>query len=98
MPVTKRMSKRRIAKRNRVKVFCQYVNYNHVIPTRYVLPSESFDCKNWVTEQQLSSVDERKTVVRSLKNLFKDKFAHVPKDKSGKPLKDVSFLKSKLRF
>merc|ERR1719230_546466 len=38
--VTKAMSKKKVAKRLRVKPFVKYVNYNHMMPTRYQIPSE----------------------------------------------------------
>ena len=36
LKVTKTMGKKKIAKRTRVKPFCKYVNYNHMMPTRYM--------------------------------------------------------------
>ena len=98
LPVTKRMSQRKTAKRQRVKPFAQYVNFNHIIPTRYTLPTESFDCKNWISEQQMETPEGRTTAKMGLKTLLKDKFKNMPADKSGKPLKDLAFLKTKLRF
>jgi large subunit ribosomal protein L27e len=98
LPVTKRMSQRKTVKRQRVKPFVQYVNFNHIIPTRYTLPSESFDCKTWVSEQQMETPEGRTTAKMAFKTLLKDKFKTMPADKSGKPLKDLAFLKTKLRF
>merc|ERR1719155_115346 len=40
LKVTKRMGKKKIAKRTRVKPFVKYVNYNHIMPTRYSVPTE----------------------------------------------------------
>merc|ERR1719215_1608018 len=40
LKVNKTMSKKKIAKRTRVKPFVRYVNYNHMMPTRYQVPSE----------------------------------------------------------
>lgn len=34
--VTKSMGKKKIAKRSKVKPFVKVVNFNHVMPTRYV--------------------------------------------------------------
>merc|ERR1712098_2098 len=33
--VTKRMGKKKIAKRSKIKPFLKVINYNHVMPTRY---------------------------------------------------------------
>ena len=41
--VTKAMSEARIAKRIKIKPFVKYVNFNHLMPTRYVLKKEQFD-------------------------------------------------------
>lgn len=98
LPVTKRMSQRKTAKRQRVKPFVQFVNYSHIIPTRYTLPSETFDCKSWVSEQQMETPEGRTAAKMAFKTLMKDKFKTMPADKSGKPLKDLVFLKTKLRF
>lgn len=98
LKVTKRMSQKKTEKRQRVKPFVQYVNYNHIIPTRYTLPSENFDCKSWVTEQQMETPEGRTTAKLAFKTMIKDKFKSIPSDKSGKPLKDLVFLKTKLRF
>jgi capsule polysaccharide export protein KpsE/RkpR len=35
--VTKKASQKKIAKRSRLKAFTKVVNYNHIMPTRYVL-------------------------------------------------------------
>merc|ERR1712080_283890 len=37
LKVTKSMSKKKIAQRSRIKPFVKAVNYNHIMPTRYVL-------------------------------------------------------------
>lgn len=34
-PVTRRMGKKKRAKRSRIKPFLKVVNYNHMMPTRY---------------------------------------------------------------
>ena len=38
MRVNRRMGKKRLAKRSKVKPFLKYVNYNHLMPTRYTIP------------------------------------------------------------
>merc|ERR1712025_154459 len=43
--VTKKMSKRKIAKRSKIKPFLKVINYNHVMPTRYSVDI-SFDKAN----------------------------------------------------
>ncbi len=36
LKITKRMSKKKVARRTRIKPFMRVVNYNHLMPTRYV--------------------------------------------------------------
>ncbi len=43
--VTRSMSDERIAKRIRIKPFVKYVNFNHFMPTRYLLKQEQLDVK-----------------------------------------------------
>merc|ERR1719362_2656556 len=56
MKVTKRMSKKKISKRTRVKPFVKYLNYNHIIPTRYQIPAE-IDSKALVSDAQMEESD-----------------------------------------
>ena len=46
--VTKAMSETRIGKRIRIKPFVKYVNFNHFMPTRYLLKQEQLDVKGLV--------------------------------------------------
>merc|ERR1711881_92138 len=97
LKVHKKMSKKKIAKRTRVKPFVKYVNYNHIMPTRYQVPSE-VDCKAFVTDQQMDTPDGRVEAKKNVKKIIQEKFAQPPADKSGRPSKDVLYLKKKLRF
>merc|ERR1719155_297365 len=45
MKVTKSMGKKKVEKRSKCKTFVKYVNYNHIMPTRYVVPTD-FDAKS----------------------------------------------------
>ena len=45
--VTKSMGKKKVQKRTKCKSFVKYVNYNHMMPTRYLVPSD-FDAKTLV--------------------------------------------------
>ena len=37
LKVTKRMSAKKIERRSKVKAFVKYVNYTHLLPTRYII-------------------------------------------------------------
>mmetsp|Transcript_25527 Transcript_25527/g.56158 ORF Transcript_25527/g.56158 Transcript_25527/m.56158 type:complete len:149 (+) Transcript_25527:65-511(+) len=98
MRVTKRMSKKKVAKKaGRVKAFVRYINYTHFLPTRYMIPAE-IDCKGLVSDAQMDSPEGRKEAKKAIKEILKEKFMYCPLDKTGKPSKDILFLKRKLRF
>merc|ERR1711879_887411 len=96
LKVTKTMSKKKIAKRTRVKPFVKYVNYNHMMPTRYMVPAE-IGAQSLVSEQQMEAgSDGRIEAKKFIKKLLQEKFVTPPKDKSGRDSKDVLYLKKKL--
>ena len=97
LKVTKAMGKKKVQKRQKCKTFVKYVNYNHLMPTRYVVPTE-FDAKGLVTDAQMESHETKAEARKSIKAVLDEKFASVPLDKGGKPSKDLLFLKKKLRF
>ena len=55
------MSKKRIERKSRVKPFVKFVNYNHVLPTRFVI-KDDFDFKNIVNDEKMGAPDTRKTM------------------------------------
>merc|ERR1719188_1741609 len=97
LKVTKKMSKRKITKRLKIKPFVKYVNYNHMMPTRYTVPTE-VQPATLVTDQQMDSADGRTEARKFIKSLLEEKFTHPPADKSGRPSKDVLYPRKKLRF
>merc|ERR1712084_153203 len=92
--VTKRMSKKKITKRQRVKPFVKYTNYNHIMPTRYQVPAE-VQPATLVTDQQMDSPDGRTEAKKYVKKLLQEKFLQPPADKSGRPSKDVIYMRKK---
>lgn len=70
--VTKRMSQKKIERRSKVKAFVKSVNYNHLIPTRYMVASD-IDLKNVVSEDKQSNKDSRKQMKREVRKLFNEK-------------------------
>lgn len=97
MKVHKRMKKEKVEKRSRVKPFVKYVNYNHIMPTRYTLPSE-IDVKQWVPESAMDNLETKKDARKQLKFLLQEKFQTPVKDKTGKVSKDMLYFSKKLRF
>merc|ERR1712113_340562 len=63
--VTKKMSKKKIERKSTVKPFVKYVNYNHLLATRFIV-KEDFDFKNILT-------DEAK---KQLKAKLQDRYNH----------------------
>jgi len=72
LKVTKRMSSKKIERRSKVKTFVKNVNYNHLIPTRYIV-SQDIDLKTIVTEEKMGSKDSRKQMKREVRKLFNEK-------------------------
>eukprot|EP00922_Rhytidocystis_sp_ex-Travisia-forbesii_P013248 GHVS01019827.1.p1 GENE.GHVS01019827.1~~GHVS01019827.1.p1 ORF type:complete len:148 (+),score=13.06 GHVS01019827.1:139-582(+) len=97
LKVCKRMSKKKIERRCRVKPFVKYLNFNHLMPTRYTVPTD-FDTKSLISDQQMSSPEERKTAKKVIRKTLYEKFMNPTSDKTGKISKDVVFMRKKLRF
>ena len=100
--ITKNMSEKKQQRRTRVRPFVKYVNYQHIIPTRYLVSGE-LDLKTVVTDEKMSTVASRKDLRKELRNLLSSKYTSqkVPKksDKGEKSAADnVKFFFSKLRF
>lgn len=90
--VHKRMSKKKIEQRVKVRSFIKTVNFNHMMPTRYVVTSD-FDFKTILDERA-----QLKEMKKKISDAFLDKFLDPINAKTNKPSKDVLFLRSKLRF
>eukprot|EP00928_Gymnodinium_smaydae_P010365 TRINITY_DN138_c0_g1_i5.p2 TRINITY_DN138_c0_g1~~TRINITY_DN138_c0_g1_i5.p2 ORF type:complete len:171 (+),score=49.73 TRINITY_DN138_c0_g1_i5:71-514(+) len=97
LKVTKKMSKKKIAKRTRVKPFVKYINYNHLMPTRYQVPTE-MAVQTFASDAQMETPDGRVEAKKFIKNVLQEKFLNPPADKVGRPSKDVLYLRKKLRF
>jgi len=52
-----------------VKPFVKTVNYNHIMPTRYLVDKE-VDLKSVVSEDKLANKETRKQLKRELRKLF----------------------------
>lgn len=70
--VTKQMSQKKIERRSKVKPFVKTVNYNHIMPTRYMVATD-FDFKNVVNEDKLANKESRKQMKREVRKLFNEK-------------------------
>jgi len=99
LKVTKAMSKKKINKRLRVKPFVKFVNYSHMMPTRYSIAAE-LEPKTFVTDAQMENPEGRKEAKKAFSGLLKEKFLNPNSaiDKSGSGKSALLFLKKKLRF
>ncbi|KAH9404048.1 PREDICTED: 60S ribosomal protein L27-like [Rhagoletis zephyria] len=84
-PINKRMGKKKRARRNRIKPFLKMVNYNHLMPTRYIVEMalEKADLK-----EVAKDVVARRKARQEVRTKFEDRY------KSGKN----KWFFTKLRF
>jgi len=71
LKITRAMTKRKIAKRSKVKPFVKAVNYSHFMPTRYGLDLE---LKKLVTGEAIKDPAKRTIVRKQLKKRFEQRF------------------------
>ena len=67
------MSSNRIERRTKIKPFIKSINYNHMIPTRYMIGNTEIDLKPVVTDDKLSTKDSRKALKKEVRKVFQDK-------------------------
>ena len=61
------MSQKKFDRKSRLKPFAKFVNYNHMMPTRFVL-KDDLDFKNVVTEEKMAAgAAARKDMKKELK-------------------------------
>jgi len=70
--VTKRMGKKKVAKRSKVKPFIKLVNYNHIMPTRYTLELETI--KGAVTGDTFKEPTQREDAKKVVKKAFEERY------------------------
>merc|ERR1711909_33118 len=85
--VTKKMSKKKVAKRSKLKPFIRVVNLKHVCPTRYTASDIAFDKAN-INKETIKDPSKRKKARDMAKTKLEERY------KSGKN----RWLFNKLRF
>ncbi|KAF0719527.1 Aste57867_971 [Aphanomyces stellatus] len=93
--ITRSMGKKKVAKRSKVKPFVKYVNYNHIMPTRYVADIE---LKKVLDDEVLATPEARVESRKTIKKVFEDRYLNQAACKSEKKAAGVSFFFKKLRF
>ena len=79
MRVAKKMSKKKIQRRSTLKPFVKIVNYNHILPTRFLVTGEfaakgeGSELKTVVTEDKYSNKESRKNLKKEVKAIFTER-------------------------
>jgi large subunit ribosomal protein L27e len=97
--ITPKMHEKKQERRTRVSAFVKYVNYQHLLPTRYLI-SGDLDLKAVVSEAKMGSVQTRKELRKELRNVLTKKYTSQATVKKGEKAGTLhtKFLFSKLRF
>ena len=88
------MSKEKVVKRSKVKPFVKYINYTHLMPTRYVVDMDlkkSVDAPNAMKEN-------RSEARKEIKKVFEERYLNQAAVKSEKKASGVQYFFKKLRF
>eukprot|EP00457_Paulinella_chromatophora_P009066 gb/GEZN01009120.1/.p2 GENE.gb/GEZN01009120.1/~~gb/GEZN01009120.1/.p2 ORF type:complete len:141 (-),score=33.76 gb/GEZN01009120.1/:75-497(-) len=89
-PVTKSMSKKKIIKRSKVKPFVKFINFSHVLPTRYSV--SDIDVKAALTPTAMKKLDSRIEAKKAIKKLFEARYM------KSKTTTGTQYFFQKLRF
>merc|ERR1712083_651054 len=87
--VTKKMSKKKVERKSTIKPFVKYVNYNHLLATRFII-KDDFDFKNILTDDTMDDPDQRKEAK------LQDRYNHP--EGPGEKQQMADFIFAKLRF
>jgi large subunit ribosomal protein L27e len=66
------MSKKKIERKTRVKPFVKYVNYNHLLATRFLI-KEDFEFKDQLNDEKMESADSRKAAKGEIKKILEER-------------------------
>ena len=88
------MSKAKVIARSKIKPFLKYVNYNHIMPTRYIV--NDLDLRSAVNPTLMKKIDTKETARSDVKKAFQDRFLNRKAD--NKKEAGVNYFFHKLRF
>jgi len=91
--VTKAMSKAKVSKRSKIKPFLKYVNYTHLMPTRY---SVDMDLKKMIEENDVKT--DAVAVKKDLKKVFEERYINQKDLKNEKKAAGNKWFFQRLRF
>lgn len=93
--ISNKMTQKKIERRSRVKPFVKYVNYSHLLATRFVVKDE-LDFKGIVTEEALEDPAQRKAMIKAVKAKFESRYSNP--EGPGERQATADFLFQRLRF
>jgi len=70
--VTKAMSAKKVERKSHMKPFVKYVNYNHMLPTRFMV-KQDFEFRSLATEDKMNTPEGRKALKKELKDKFQER-------------------------
>ena len=63
------MSQKKFDRKCRLKPFVKYVNYNHIMPTRFVV-KDDLEFKSIVSDEKMAAPESRKAMKAELKKVM----------------------------
>ena len=66
------MGKKKVERKSSVKPFVKFVNYNHMLATRFIV-KDDFDFKTIVTDEAMEDPEQRKDAKSQLKAKLKER-------------------------
>lgn len=98
--ITKSMSKKKQTKRSKIKPFVKYVNFNHMMPTRYQI--NDLELKKVVNDDVLAAnanlVEQKAQALSAVKKVFEERYQAQNASKSQKNRDGAKYFFQKLRF
>lgn len=95
--VTRSMSQKKFNKRTAVKPFVKFVNYNHLMPTRYNLDVAD-KIKALLGDDTLTNEEKRKSALKTLKTTLDERYKALQTGKDEKAALGVKYFFQKLHF
>merc|ERR1712139_685081 len=71
--VTKSMSQTKVDRKSRMKPFVKFVNYNHMLPTRFMV-KDDFEFRSATTEDKMSTNEGKSSLLKELKTKFQERY------------------------
>ena len=70
--VVRGMGPKKIDRKSRIKPFVKYVNYNHLLATRFLV-KDDFEFKNAISDEKMDTPDGRKAAKGEIKKILEER-------------------------